>query len=153
MKFIIISDSHGNKEGIDKIFKEMQFDGLIFLGDGVRDLSSYMNYNNVYCVSGNCDFFSSIPNERELKIMGKKVLITHGNKYNVKSTLNYLKELCIKENYDIILFGHTHKKEVIQYNNSYIVNPGSFRGKADGKSSGLIMYIGENSIKFDSFEI
>ena len=84
MKFIIISDSHGNKEGIDKIFKEIQFDGLIFLGDGVRDLSSYMNYNNVYCVSGNCDFFSSIPNERELIIMGRKVLITHGNKYNVK---------------------------------------------------------------------
>ena len=68
MKLILISDSHGNSKGINKILDSQNFDYLFFMGDGLGDLGAALNLDNVYVVSGNCDFLSSIPNERFVEI-------------------------------------------------------------------------------------
>lgn len=141
MKIIVISDSHGNKLAIDQIFKAHKFDYLFFLGDGLGDLGDYVYLDNVFAVSGNCDFFSGVPNEREFEINNIKFLITHGNKYFVKSNLNFLKERVWGENIDFVLFGHTHNQIVEKYLNTTFINPGSFHKDLNGKSKGIILDI------------
>ena len=141
MKIIIISDSHGNKIAIDKIFKTQEFDYLFFLGDGLNDLGDYIYLDNVYAVSGNCDFFSNVPNEREFYIKDIKFFITHGNKYFVKKSLDFLKGRAMEENIDFACFGHTHNKVVERYNHTIFINPGTFYHKLNNKSYGLILNI------------
>lgn len=146
MKLIVISDSHGNGVGIEKIFETMKFDYLIFLGDGIKDLKLYQNLKNVIAVSGNCDFFSDVPNERVVNLDGTLILITHGNKYGVKSTLNHLKEKAKEERADIVLFGHTHIPYVEEWNNIYFANPGTFQRKPNGMCSALEINIADKKI-------
>ena len=68
MRIMLISDSHGNKLGIDKIFSTQKFDYLFFMGDGLNDLGDYIYLDNVFAVSGNCDFFSKVDNEKCVEI-------------------------------------------------------------------------------------
>ena len=141
MKIVVISDSHGNSIGIDKIFQNIKFDYLFYLGDGLNDLGNYIFLDNVFAVSGNCDFFSDYPNEREFNLNNIKFLITHGNRYFVKKSLSYLQEKAILENIDFVFYGHTHNKMVDSCNGSYLINPGSFHKDSFGKSKGLILDI------------
>jgi len=152
MKIVVISDSHGNKLAIDQIFKNYKFDYFFFLGDGINDLGDYIYLDNVYAVSGNCDFFSNVPNEREFVINNIKFLITHGNKYFVKSNLNFLKERVCCENIDFVLFGHTHNPIVEKYSTTTFINPGSFMKNTTGKSVGIILDI-ESREKYTINEI
>ena len=141
MKIIIISDSHGNKYAIEKLFKENDVDSLFFLGDGLDDLGDYIYLDNVFAVSGNCDFFSNTPNEREFFIENIKFFITHGNKYFVKNSLNFLKERVLNENVDFVCFGHTHKQIVENYSGTTFINPGSYQRNMYRKSIGIILDI------------
>ena len=152
MKILMISDSHGNKKGINKIFAEKSFDYLIFLGDGLSDLGDYKYLENVYYVAGNCDFFSSEPNERVVTIAGKKFFITHGNKYGVKGRLDYIKARGDELGVDFVCFGHTHSQCIESYNGKYLLNPGSFQKKSNDLSCGLQIEIG-NDINISSFNV
>ena len=146
MKIVVISDSHGNRVGIDNIFQKIKFDYLFFLGDGLQDLGTYINLDNVIAVSGNCDYFTDVENELDFIIDGKKFFITHGNKYGVKYSMN---SLCKKANelgVDFCFYGHTHRQIVENIDGVYYINPGSFqRGKLDG----LIIEIDKDIQIFD----
>jgi len=150
VKIAVISDSHGNKSGIEKLFEQNNFDYLFFLGDGIKDLGDYIYLSNVYAVSGNCDFFSDYPNERIFSLNEIKFLITHGNKYSVKQSLNLLKEKALQEEAHIVLFGHTHNKYIEEYHNVLFINPGSFQMR----EKGIILDINEKkNIKFEEFAL
>ena len=43
MRIILVSDSHGNKDGIVKLINNESCDYLFFLGDGLSDLGVYEN--------------------------------------------------------------------------------------------------------------
>jgi len=148
MKIIVISDSHGNSEGIDKIFRELDFDYLFFLGDGLRDLGDYINLQNVYAVCGNCDFFSTEPNEREFVLEGKKFFITHGNAYGVKYSLHSIINEGINRGVDFILFGHTHNKYIEEIDRIKLINPGTFKN-----NQGIILEIDKDKYKITPLEI
>lgn len=146
MKLIVISDSHGNSLGIDKLFEKYSFDYLIFLGDGLKDLGLYANMDNVIAVSGNCDMFAEEPAERIFNADGKLILITHGHKYGVKSTLNHLKAKVLEEKCDIALYGHTHIQNIENWHNIWIANPGSFKMLNNNTCSALEINIEEGKI-------
>jgi putative phosphoesterase len=130
MKVAIISDSHGNKIGIDYLFKNYTFDYLIHTGDGVGDLKLYSNLENVITVSGNCDIFSSEVEEKIVDICDKKIFVTHGHKYGVKGGLDRLIARGRECGADIVLYGHTHNANYMYEDNMLIINPGVFqRGK------------------------
>ena len=148
MKIVVISDSHGNSEGIDKIFRELEFDYLFFLGDGLKDLGDYINLQNVYAVSGNCDFFSIEPNEREFLLEGKKFFMTHGNAYGVKYSLHSIISEGVNRGVDFILFGHTHSKYIEDVDGIKVVNPGTFKN-----SVGVILDIDKDNSKIIPLEI
>ena len=144
MKIAVISDSHGNKKGVDKVFENGNFDYLFFLGDGINDLGLYKNLDNVFAVSGNCDFFSSVPSERIFELNGIKFLITHGNKFGVKGTLGALISYAKEMNVDYVFYGHTHNQKIEQFGNIYYINPGSFQKNSSNVSTGLIIDIDKN---------
>ena len=152
MRIIIISDSHGNKKGIDQIFKTEKFDYFFFLGDGLGDLGNYIYLDNVFAVSGNCDFFSTVENENVVVLDNKKIFYTHGNKYGVKSSLDNIINAGKEIGADFVLFGHTHKKVAIEQDGVVIINPGSFHKSVDGISRGLILNIDEK-VSIESLEI
>jgi putative phosphoesterase len=68
--------------------------------------------------------------------MGKKIFITHGHMYNVKSTLYELANEAISQKADIVLFGHTHNRYSEYRDEIHFLNPGSLHGY--GASYGFV---------------
>lgn len=145
MEFLCLSDSHGRAKNIIEAFARQikRPDGIIFLGDGLRDLS-YCDFLDVpvYSVRGNCDSMLypielRSTEERILDFYGKKIMLTHGHKYDVKSGLSRLVYAAAEKNVDVVIFGHTHipMEEYIDSEDSdilnkplYLMNPGSIGG-------------------------
>lgn len=128
MRILVVSDSHNifTKSCIKKIKEYEPYDLGIHLGDNIKDiksLKSHLNIELVY-VKGNCDF-SREDEEKIIELEGKKILITHGHKYNIKRTLTYLQQSSINKDVDVVLFGHTHVpfKQIID--GILYFNPGS----------------------------
>ena len=87
--FLVISDTHGDIFTAKKLIEQYpQIDGLIHLGDNYKD-AYIIKVNhpdlNVLMVPGNCDFVYDTPPELVFEIEGKRILMTHGHLYNVKS--------------------------------------------------------------------
>ena len=85
---------------------------VFFLGDGLRDIEYIMNEypdKDYYRVSGNCDgLFTGLPVTSEVVIEGKRIMLTHGHEYGVKSGTERLERAAFSRGADIALFGHTH---------------------------------------------
>ena len=60
---------------------------------------------------------------------GKRIFLTHGHLYGVKSSYDSLREMGRKMKCDIILFGHTHR-EFLEEKDMILANPGAAQ---DGK--------------------
>lgn len=145
MNILVLSDSHGRGERIDAVIQTQisRPDAIIFLGDGLRDMA-YCNVGDIplYVVKGNNDiynYFKGGEAEDELlfTLGGKKIFITHGQLYGVKSNIRYLVSSAAKMGADIVLYGHTHEafeamidKDDNEYGlklekDIYVMNPGS----------------------------
>lgn len=140
-KVIIVSDTHGNKKAIDNIFEKYQFDYLLFLGDTISDLGIYINDERVKAVRGNCDFFSGEKHDRVVGVEGLTIFMTHGDKYGVKSTLNYLYKQVEELNPDIVLFGHTHKYYNEKLGDIQFLNPGALSSVRGGLNTFMVLSI------------
>lgn len=140
MKIAIISDNHGGKGYIDRLFQMGGFDYLFYLGDGIENLGTYKYLDNVYAVSGNCDFFSTEPNEQFFTLDGTRFFITHGNKYGVKYSMDSLITRAKEIGANIVCFGHTHRVFMEEKDGVLFLNPGSFKAE-NGVASGLVLDI------------
>ena len=127
MRLLVISDIHGNYYALERVVKKHpEANALLFLGDGERDIENISDKCKmpIYSVSGNCDWGSLLPSEKILEFGGKKILITHGDKYKVKFGVDYLLNSAKQRNIDIVCFGHTHVR-FEQYVDICAMNPGS----------------------------
>lgn len=131
MKILVLSDSHGAVCSMQDIYRFENCNAVIFLGDTVRDAEQLALITGgvpVYRVKGNCDMFMcDAPDEQLLILGGKRIFITHGHKYGVKSGLMRLCLAGREKNADIVLFGHTHS-QFIDDGDMLILNPGSVSG-------------------------
>ena len=129
MKTILcLSDTHGNKKGIDSIATQLsEADYVFHLGDVMSD-AKYIkdNYNkNIFFIHGNCDNGDS---EEIIEIEGVKFLLCHGHKYSVKSNLTKLHLAGIEKAVDVCCFGHTHEEIIEKFHNITLLNPGTMSG-------------------------
>ncbi len=151
MKLIVMSDSHGACDAVLTIVKKHLDDADMFihLGDGANDIAvvreKYPSLN-IKNVCGNCDFSSSLENEMEFTVLNKKIFITHGNRYDVKTDLNSLYFTGKEINADIVLYGHTHLAQIEYSNGMYLINPGSVRMGYFGEQTYATITINENGI-------
>lgn len=117
MKILVLSDSHNKKIGLD--FKS--YDCVIHCGDyGQSNFE-----NSIFYVRGNCDFRGI--KERVERIFGKKVLITHGDLYQVKYGLDKIVYRALELQCDVCFFGHTHCADVFVESKILFLNPGAYK--------------------------
>ena len=140
----IIADTHDNLPKIKKaveLFNKKYTKLVLHAGDWVAPFSVF-NFNKLNCkylgIYGNNDGEKDGLKEKslgkikegplELEQFGKKILITHD-----------LTKTNLTKNYDIVIFGHTHKPEIYTKNSSLFINPGECCGWLTGQSNVVIL--------------
>lgn len=150
MRIVVISDTHGRTDVIDKIlFSQKDAKHVFFLGDNVRDIEDFeFLYPNktFYKVSGNCDYNSFIPTTGTKNIEGVNIFYTHGHTLNVKYSKDNLINAAKQNNCKIALYGHTHISEILYDKDVYVVNPGSAAMSRNGSNSYAVIDIMQNGI-------
>ncbi|KPU45950.1 phosphodiesterase YfcE [Oxobacter pfennigii] len=143
MKIGVVSDSHGDIHALRSALKSIgDADLVIHLGDGINDIDAVSQYikTEIIKVKGNCDFNSGLDAERIIMAENKRLLITHGHNYNVKSDYLNIHYKAIKEDAHMVLFGHTHFPEIIENNNIILFNPGSIsKPRGTGRTYGIVI--------------
>lgn len=157
MKYLVISDTHGRKNYLNRVLeREQNIKNIIFLGDGLGDMLSLKAENPEYditAVAGNCDYNAAFPVKQVIEICGYKILICHGDGYSVKMGLLPLRKACIDMGVDIALYGHTHKQYYEYYDGLYMFNPGSVIPSSNPFSCYGIMDFTSGKPVFSHFEI
>ena len=117
MEFLIFSDSHGRYGAMRAAYQKQVRcpDGVIFLGDGLRDLEAGdFPGSTLYAVQGNCDWTprmtdgTAVTDELILSFEGHRMLLAHGHRYQVKSGCGAILSRAVRAGADVVLFGHTH---------------------------------------------
>lgn len=117
-------------------------DMLFHLGDveGEEELIAGLAGCPVEIVAGNNDFFSQLPREKELWVGKYHVLMTHGHYYYVGVGIESVKREAEARNYDIVMFGHTHRPMLECGEHLTALNPGSISyPRQDGKAPSYIL--------------
>lgn len=153
MDLLVVSDTHGKYNKISEVIelqtaipKKDRSTYLLHLGDGVSDLDRAKIPEDmcVFSVRGNCDVFyaEGIPNERVFTLFGKKIVALHGHGLSVKQGDVLAIEYAIKNEADILLYGHTHKRT------EYVVRSGESVGRELVKKDLLVFNPG--SLGYDN---
>lgn len=128
MKILVVSDTHRHQANLmEAVEREGKIDLMIHLGDaeGYEDDIADMVDCPLEIVSGNNDFFSHLPREKELQIGKYKVLITHGHYYYVSTGTTDIRKEAAGRGMDIVMYGHTHRPLLEQGEEVVALNPGS----------------------------
>ena len=146
MRVLIVSDTHGHEENLERILTEKgPFQHLIHLGDveGQEDYIEVIAGCPVHIVAGNNDFFSDLPREEDFWIKNYHIFITHGHYYGVSVGTDRLCEKAAFRNAKVAMYGHTHRPEIEEKNGITILNPGSlsYPRQIGRKPSYIIMEI------------
>ena len=137
MNIAVISDTHGNLDGLRRAIREIMdqqtIDVFVHLGDNYEDAQvfdefgcTYLNVPGVFS-----DYYSSrsVPNRLIKEFEGWRFLLTH----TLTSHANDLADdpkpeaLISEKQVDIVLFGHTHRPELAVKDSILFVNPGHLK--------------------------
>lgn len=154
MKILVMSDSHGNYAQALKAHQLAgAVDHVVHLGDGAEDARLLEDVLEipVIRVAGNCDTEMGLPAERCITFGESRFLLTHGNRYQVKSGLALLKRKGTEVGADVVLYGHTHQAAIEKSDELLLVNPGELKSGqgsyaiitvAEGEASARILKLG-----------
>ena len=149
----IVSDSHDNISALRKaieILKQHEVTVLIHLGDisSPFTLRYVVEYpGKVVIVLGNNDGDKALLKEIALKagavlregifvfsISDRKLLLMHG--FGSKdNTLEIVNALASSQNFNAVLYGHTHEVDLRYLGNTLVLNPGELCGYLSGKQT------------------
>ncbi|WP_029268565.1 metallophosphoesterase [Virgibacillus alimentarius] len=125
-KVLILSDSHGLTEEIERITDRHQSEYMIHCGDSELDMDA-PSLKPLIKVGGNCDSDTRFPSEQVIQIENLTFLITHGHLHHVKRNLMTLSYRAEEVNAQIVCYGHTHIAAAQKFDNQLFINPGSIR--------------------------
>lgn len=158
-KVLVISDTHGRTENLDKILPLVKpLDQLIHLGDVGRDADYIEVIAECACcfVSGNNDFYSELPRERLIKLNGVPIFLTHGHYYYVNARKDFIRSAAVQRGAKVALFGHTHVPYLEEADGVIVANPGSLSlpRQADHCPTYMLLYIGEDgSVRVEQHKV
>lgn len=124
---IVISDSHGNRAGIEKLFPLFsECDYIIHLGDTSADGAYIQKHfpEKTVIINGNCDSAKLGADEQIIEIENAKFFACHGHLYGVKHTLLRLAERAKEADCKYALYGHTHCAQEDEIEGVTLLNPG-----------------------------
>ena len=128
MRILVVSDTHGRESGFYEVLeREKDLDAVIHCGDSVGGAARMEEKSPCpfYTVAGNCDFGLPHPLEQELEIGGKRIWVTHGHMFGVNFGIDTLLAEAQDFGYDVVLYGHTHRPQILSFGGITVVNPGS----------------------------
>ena len=140
MKILVFSDTHARLSPMAKAVGKIEPDLVLHLGDHDKDaqkIAQDFPHIPLRVVRGNCDMGLKSPVTDEFICDGKRIVMTHGHRYNVKMDYSALIRMGQAAKADLLLFGHTHIAYYEQLGDMHLLNPGS-AGTGLGKSCGLI---------------
>ncbi|NHJ21509.1 MAG: metallophosphoesterase [Candidatus Lokiarchaeota archaeon] len=127
--------THSMPDRVLEDFKNRKVDYVFHLGDFTsfevyERLIEAFGRDKVVAVKGNMDFDSkiknSLPDTLEFKIYEHHVLMLHGMGGPNMIIRRLIKNLdLLNSNYDLIIFGHTHKPVNEKHNGILFFNPGT----------------------------
>ncbi len=138
MKILVLSDSHSALSPMRQLLQRLQPDVAVHLGDYFDDGAAMAaEFPNVrfYQVPGNCDRYRAPVDAPEVLVEiigGVKIMMTHGHRHMVKSTLQPLIADARRSGVQAVLFGHTHQALCRKDGALWVVNPGSCGYGASG---------------------
>ena len=110
--------------------RSLQPDLILHLGDYAKDaeaLKKTFPHTPLRAVRGNCDMGTGAPVIENFTVQGLKLILTHGHRYDVKSSYTALYNMGHFAGADLLLFGHTHIPHYEQVGKMHILNPGSVK--------------------------
>ncbi len=125
-KLLLLSDSHGLTRRIATIYEREKAQEAIHCGDSELAVEDQV-LEFFHVVRGNCDFDQRFPEEKIIEIAGRRIYITHGHLYGVKSSLMRLQYRALEVEADVVLFGHSHVPYCEAIDGKLYINPGSIR--------------------------
>ena len=128
MKILVFSDSHNKLSTMEQAVARHSPGHILHLGDHEQDakhLAKTYSHIPVQFVRGNCDLPSATPLLLECTIAGRRILLTHGHRYNVKAGYAAIYHMGQAAGADLLLFGHTHIPHYEQIDTMHALNPGS----------------------------
>lgn len=145
MKLAIVSDTHRDIDDLVLALRAMKPDRFIHLGDyesDARDIAreTKLPYD---AVGGNCD--GSREKGKLLTIDGKKMFLTHGHLFGVKTDLMRLSYHALEIGADVVFFGHTHMPFLEIVRGILFCNPGSASRPVFGEGTFALWEDGEIS--------
>ncbi|MEH7176414.1 metallophosphoesterase family protein [Neobacillus vireti] len=153
-KILVVSDSHGLTEELEEIRERHlnNVDLMIHCGDSeiMPDEEVMKGY---LTVRGNCDF-DNYPLETTTMVAGRKLFITHGHKYSVKTSLMNLSYKAAEVAANIVCFGHSHVLGAEVIGGTLYLNPGSIRlPRGRIEKTYVILDLLEDKIKMSVYDI
>jgi len=135
MQIILLSDSHGRTDRLEKLFHEaekLQIKHIIHAGDfAVYDVEKIFAAHpkiNFYIAKGNCDVnpevlekIQKLPNCILSEIVNLEL---EGIKFSVSHIEGFPKSK-LKKNTDIFCHGHTHRTKIEEHEGFKVLNPGA----------------------------
>lgn len=131
MKILVLSDSHGAVENMERAVAATSPEAIFHLGDCWRDAELLQERHPeipFYHVPGNCDYRSEAPDQLRLDLENCRLLLCHGHQYQVKFSLITAAMAAEEQELDVFLFGHTHSPLVDRRGRTLFVNPGTCNG-------------------------
>ena len=128
MQILVFSDSHQVTAPMEAKVREIGPDLILHLGDNDRDarvLAAAFPHIPLRVVRGNCDVLSKSPAQEDFLAAERRIVMTHGHHYDVKSDYTALCKMGQAAGADILLFGHTHIPHYERVGSMHVLNPGS----------------------------
>ena len=132
LRILVFSDSHRDIESCARVIRNIiGVDMVLHAGDHISDakeLCRMFPHIEFEYVPGNCDF-SSDDSEVVVEAQGKKIFLTHGHGYSVKTDEDYskLRQRAETLGCDCAVFGHTHISLCDPRRKVVLLNPGSIK--------------------------
>ncbi|MCL2420951.1 MAG: metallophosphoesterase [Defluviitaleaceae bacterium] len=130
---LVMSDTHGVTSAVKSLLDtfKSQVDAVVHLGDCMRDIHRYAlseaDGRLFYMVNGNVDYEENAVEEQVIDIAGKRIFITHGHHYDVKTKLDHIIYRAMELQVNACLFGHTHEPVKFKHEGIFFLNPGSLK--------------------------
>lgn len=152
MRIIVISHSHGRRNGLEYLLKRETYDRVIFLGDYVADFESLpIKYKfPPIVVKGRYDKYHTKPEFVRTKIGGHTFHILNGYQYfdPLKEMIDYTKGRDI----DIVVYSGTATENVKRIGKVLYINPGFYGEEHNGTRTYAIITIDDNNVQVEILE-
>ena len=126
MRFVVVSDSHGDRDILVQLVAQYQDQPVTMLHCGDSELTTDDPlFNQMTVVQGNMDFNGQFPAQVVVPVANERIFLTHGHLYGVNGDLMRLLLAAQESQANLAFYGHTHQLACEMHEGVLLLNPGS----------------------------